>query len=155
MISLMGALSLSANDPDDDKLEFLKTNTVVNVKVDFTNADVEHFTSDQFAAYAESHIDTVTTLFLKEMNKKLQGHNISFDSDGQTNYLFLVQVMSVEEDGASRAIVVVVDMNSVSQLTTFKIRAHGGIFGGFDQLFLEGMARLGENLGDYVLEKLF
>lgn len=151
---MLGAVSVSAFAPDDDVFAFLKTTTHVNVKIDFSNADVENYSADEFARFSESHYDTVMVHFLYEMNKKFAGKNIAFGQNENTTYLFLVQVNSIEEDGAVRANTLVIDLNTVSQLCSFKVKAHGGVFGDFDQLFVEGMARLGENIADYVLEKI-
>lgn len=148
------AIKVAGYVPDKEDFSFLNQLPSVTVRLDFSNADVEDFTAGEFEKYVESRTDTVMKVFLRELNKITLKKNVRFREEKSYTYLFLVQVLSIEEDGAVKAMVTVIDINTVSQIGNFKLKAHGGVFGGFEQLFIEGMGRLGENLGDYIIENM-
>ena len=137
-----------------DPMYFLLSQKKVNVEFNYEHARVDNIDSTDFADLRHAVSCEWERLFLNELNDELDDHEISFGNHSEAIYTMLCNVLYVSMNGTIIMDIRFINTETLEERGKLKIQGRGGMFGSFANLIGDGMSRCGENLGEYIDDKM-
>ena len=137
-----------------DPLYFLLNQQKVNVEFNYEHARVDNIDSIDFADLHQAVSCEWERLFLYELNEELDDHEIVFGNHVEAIYTMLCNVLYVSMNGTIIMDIRFINTETLEERGKLKIQGRGGMFGSFANLIGDGMSRCGENLGEYIDDKM-
>lgn len=137
-----------------DPMFFLLNQKKVNVEFNYEHARVDNIDSTDFADLRQAVSCEWERLFLNELNDELDDFEIKFGDHTEAVYTMLCNIQYVSVNGTIIMDIRFINTETLEECRKLKIQGRGGVFGSFANLIGDGMSRCGENLGEYIEDKI-
>lgn len=145
---------LVAGNMHADPMFFLLGQKNVNVEFNYEHTRVANIDSVDFADLKYAVKEKWERLFLHDLNEELEDNDIVFGDCSECVYTMWCNILSISANGTIIMDIRFVNTETLEERRKLKIQGHGGVFGSLVNLIGDGMSDCGENLGEYIEDKI-
>lgn len=145
---------LSVNNLFADPMYFLLNHKNVNVEFNYEHARVDNIDSLDFMDLRQAVAYEWEKMFLEELNDEIDDNEILFGDYTEAVYTMFCNILYISMNGTIIMDIRFINTETLEERRKFKIQGRGGVFGSFANLIGDGMSRCGENLGEYIEDKI-
>jgi hypothetical protein len=153
LLALIGSVGFGyAQKLQSGSLSALKNETRLNVKIDYSEAILNHLSIDDFVATADNWELAQTELwgkFVTNLNEEMSQRKVRLvGGHFQDAYTMVLRVQEIDGRGNQQAFVDFIAPTGET-IAVVSVRGDGGHFGSFYNLAGDGMKDVGERLGQF------
>ncbi len=148
--------ALSAQKITQGDLKFLKNESKLHCKFDFSETTIVGFGKEEFDEWFAT-LGKDSTFYAKRFYSgvadELGNRFLLIGEQPSANFQAVIQIMQISPNGDIKAFCKFSHMNSDDELCVAQLNGSGGRFGSFMGLVGDGMRELGENFGKLLRKK--
>jgi len=144
---------VSAQKIKSGDLKFLKNETMLSTKIDFSKAQLNGNTENgrtRLEAFLALDSAYIIQRFYDGVADELEDYYFLVGNQPEARYEAVIQVQLVAENGSTWSMVEFSDRETKEVLCTVQLMGNGGRFGTFLNLWGDGMRDSGENFGEFL-----